>query len=63
MYRGTTDVEHEMCGYIGNNCSHQNSDKRFKEKYGSHTGKESVDSLHKTAIPWNITRNTESIAV
>jgi hypothetical protein len=39
MYRDTTNVEHEMYDYTGNNCSHRNSNKRFKGKYGSHTKK------------------------
>ena len=28
----TTNVEHEMCDYTGNNWSHRNGNKRFKEK-------------------------------
>jgi hypothetical protein len=30
-YRDTTDVEHEMCDYIGNNLNHGSSNKRFKK--------------------------------
>ena len=32
MYRDTTNVDPEMYDYTGNNWSHQNSNKRFKEK-------------------------------
>ena len=35
MYRGTTNVGHEMFDYTSNNWRHQNSNERFKEKYGS----------------------------
>jgi len=31
-YRDTTNVEYETYDYAGNNCSHQNSNKRFKIK-------------------------------
>ena len=30
-YRDTRIMEHEMCGYTGNNWSHRNSNERFKE--------------------------------
>jgi hypothetical protein len=39
VYRDTTNVEHEMYNYTGNNCSHRNSTKRFKEIFESHTRK------------------------
>jgi hypothetical protein len=39
MYRDTMNVEHEMYNYTGSNWSHWNSNKRFKEKFGSHTRK------------------------
>jgi hypothetical protein len=29
MWRDTTNVEREMCDYVGNNWSHWNSNKRF----------------------------------
>jgi len=32
MYRGIKNVEHVMYDYTGKNWSHQNSNKRFKEK-------------------------------
>ena len=37
MYRNTIYVEHEMYDYTAYNWSHRNSNKRFKEKFGSHT--------------------------
>jgi hypothetical protein len=39
MYRDTTNVEHEMNDYADKNWSHRNSNKRFKENFGSHTRK------------------------
>ena len=39
MSRDTTNVEHEMFDYTGNNWSHRNSYKRLKEKFGGHTRK------------------------
>ena len=32
VYRDTRNVDPEMYDYTGNNWSHQNGDKRFKEK-------------------------------
>ena len=39
MYRGTTNVEHVTYDYTGINWSHWKSNKRFKEKCGSHARK------------------------
>jgi hypothetical protein len=50
IYSDTTNVEHEMYDYTGCNLSHWNSNKRFKDKFGSHTRKNSIDSLQNTAI-------------
>jgi hypothetical protein len=50
MYRDTTNVEHEMYDYTTNNLSQSNGNKSFKEKFGSHTRKNSIDSLRKTAV-------------
>ena len=36
MYRDKTNVELGMCDDTGNNWNHRNSNKRFKEKIGSH---------------------------
>jgi len=50
-YRDTTNVEYEMYDYTGNNCSHQNSNKRFKKKnLEALPGKHSKYLLQKTAI-------------
>jgi hypothetical protein len=65
MYRYTTDVEHEMYDLTGNNCRHRNSNKRFKEKCGSHT-KKTFDIITKRNICTRNsthTSNTESTAV
>jgi len=39
VYRDTMNMEHEMYNYPGNHWSHWNSNKKFKEKFGSHTKK------------------------
>jgi len=49
MYRDTTNVEHEMYGYMGDNWSHRNSGKRFKQTVEAVPGRNSVDSLKETA--------------
>ena len=63
MYRDTTNVEHEMKGYTVNNWSHRNSNKRFKDKYGRHTGKIFNRLTTKDSCTWNITHSTEITAV
>jgi hypothetical protein len=50
MYRDTTNVEHVMYDYTGNNWSHRNSNKRSKETFVAIPGKHSIDSLQKTAV-------------
>ena len=50
MYGDTTQVQHEMYNYTGNNWSHQNGNRRFKEKSKTIPGKHPVDPLQKTAI-------------
>jgi hypothetical protein len=47
MYRETTNVEPEMYDYTNSNWSHWNSNEKLKEKFGSCTGKHSIDSLQK----------------
>ena len=59
MYRDTANVEHEMYGYTGNNWSHRNSKKKFKEKFGSHTRKTFVKFTTKDSCTLNITHSTE----
>jgi len=39
MNRDKRKVEHEVYGYTGNNWSHRNSKKTFKENFGSHNKK------------------------
>jgi hypothetical protein len=60
MYRDTVNVEHEMYDYNGSNWSHRNSNKRFKETFGSHNRKIFKTVTTKDSCTWNITRNTES---
>ena len=50
MFRDTTNLEPEMYDYTSNNWSHWNRNEKLKEKFGSCTGKHSIDSLQKTAI-------------
>ena len=63
MYRDTTNVEPEMSDYTGNNWSHRNSNRRFKEKSGSHTRKTFNRFTTKDSYTQNITHNMESTAV
>ena len=63
MYRDTTNVEPEMYDYTNGNWSHWNSNERLKEKFGSCTGKTLDRFTTKDSYTWNITHNTESIAV
>jgi hypothetical protein len=63
VYRDTTNVQLEMYDYTGNNWSHRNSNKRFKEEFESHK-KKTLDSFTtKDSYTWNITHNTESTAL
>ena len=50
MYRDKTNVEHEIYDYIGENWSHRNSDKRFKENAGATPRIHSIDSLQETTV-------------
>jgi hypothetical protein len=61
--RNRANVENEMYDYTGNNCSHWNGNKRFKEQIGSYTRKTFNRFTAKDSYTWNITRNTESAAV
>ena len=51
-----------MYDYTGNNWSQQNSNKRFKEKCGSHNGKTCNRFTTKDSYAWNITHNKVSEA-
>jgi hypothetical protein len=63
MYRDTTNVEPEMYNYTSNNWSHWNSNKKLKEKFESCTRKTFDRFTTNDSCTWNITHNTESIAV
>ena len=63
MYRDTTNVELEMYDYTGNNWSHWNSNKRFKDKFVSRSSKTVNISATNDSCTWNVTLNTESTAV
>ena len=63
MYRDTTNVELEMYDYTNSNWSHWNSNGKFKEKFGSCTGKTLDIFTTKDSYTCNITHNTESTAV
>jgi hypothetical protein len=58
-----TYTEHEMCDYTGTNCSHRNSNKRFKGKFGSHTKKTLNRFITNDSYTCNIAYNKESTAV
>ena len=56
-------AEHEMYYYTGNIRSHQNSNKMFKEKFGSHSSKTSDRFATKDSCTQNDTRKTGGTAV
>ena len=55
VYRHITNVEPEMEDYISNNLSHWKSNKRFKEKFGTHTRKTFNRFTNKDSCTGNIT--------
>jgi hypothetical protein len=63
MYRDTMNVEHEMYDYTGNNWGHRNSNKRFKEKFGSHSMKTFNRFTTNDSCTWSTTHNAGSTAV
>jgi hypothetical protein len=63
MYRDTTNVEHEMYDYTGNNWSHRNSNKRIKEKFVSQTRKTFNRFTTTDSCTWNIRHNTDGTAI
>jgi len=63
MYRDKTNVETEMYDYTSKNCSHCNSNEKLKEKFGSCTRGIFDSYTTKDSYTWNITHNTENIAV
>ena len=52
-----------MYDYTSNNCSHQNSNKRLKVKFGSHTRKTFNRFTTKDSYTWNMTHNMGSTVV
>jgi len=48
-YRDTTNFEHEMNDYAGNNWNHRNSKKRLRKTLVAMLGEFSIHSLQKTA--------------
>jgi hypothetical protein len=56
-------VESELFDHIGNDWSHRSSNKRFKEKLGSHTRKILITFTPEVGYAWDVTFDTESIAV
>jgi hypothetical protein len=60
MYTHTTNLEHEMYNYTGDNWSHRNTNKRSQKKFGSQTFNRFTT---KDSCTWNITYNTEGTAV
>ena len=63
MYRDATNVEHEIYNFTGNNWSHQNGNKMFKEKFRSYTIKAFSRFTTKDNCTGNITHNKERTAV
>jgi hypothetical protein len=57
------NVEHDVYEYTGKNGSHWNSNKSFKEKFGSHARKAFNRFTTKDSYARNITYSTESTAV
>ena len=62
MYRDIINMEHEMYDYASNNRGHQNSNKRFKENFGSHTQKTFNRFTTKDGYTWTVTYNMEYTA-
>jgi hypothetical protein len=56
MYRAKTNVEHEMYDYTGSNWNHRFSNKRFKQRFGSHTRKTFKRFTPKDSSIGNITQ-------
>jgi hypothetical protein len=50
MYRDTTNVEHKIYNYTGNNWSNRNIKKGLKESFEAMPEKPSTDSLPKAAV-------------
>jgi hypothetical protein len=55
----TMNVAYEMYDYTGNNWIHRNSNKRFREKFGSQTGKTFNRFNKQDRCTWKITYNAD----
>jgi len=62
LYEDKMNVRYEMYDYTGNNWSHRNSNRSFKN-IRSHTSKTFIRFSTKNIFTWKIAHNTESIAV
>jgi hypothetical protein len=63
MSRDTTNVEHGMFDYTGNNWSQRISNKSLKEKFGARIKQTFGRLAIQDRNTWNITHHTESAAV
>ena len=62
IYRDRANVEREMFDNTCSNWSHWDTNKRFKEEFGSHSRKPFNRFTTKDSYTRNITHNTESTA-
>ena len=62
MYGNIKNVECEIHDHTCNNWGHRNSNKSFKEKFGSRTMKTFDKFTTIGSYTWNIARNTECTA-
>jgi len=56
-------VEHEIYDYTGDNWSHRNGNKSFKEKFGGRTRKILNRFTTTDSCTWNVTHTTVNTAV
>ena len=62
-YTDIMNVEHETYDYTGTYWSNRDSNRRFKEKFGSHARDTFNRFTSKDSYAWNITHNMVSTAV
>jgi hypothetical protein len=60
IYRGTTNVEHEMCADTGSSYGSLKSKERFKGKFGKHTRKKKVYDRRQNYIYSNNNNNNNN---
>ena len=63
VYTDKKNLEPQMYDCTSNNCSHWNSNKKFKEKFVHYTRKTLDRFTTKDSYNWNITYNMESTAM